>query len=158
MQADFSMPQNRLRCFSAPVATLSELAQIYSPTLTEVWLRIQIRDLAEFSGVKDKPSVEQLSDVAKVIIAEFYYLKITELMVFFQMFKSGKFGRFYGAVDGLVITEAIWEFLDYRTEQLRIIDHRRQEALKSEKILEMQRRASSGETLSYEEYLKTKIE
>lgn len=152
------MPENRLRCFSAPVATLSELAKIYSETLTEVWLRVQIRDLAEFSGVKDKPTIEQISDVARVIIAEFHYLKITELMVFFQMFKSGKFGKFYGAVDGLVITEGIWEFLDYRTEQLRIIERRRQETLKAEKVLEMERRKQNGETLSYEEYIKTKVQ
>lgn len=39
-------------------------------------------------------------------------------MYFFLLFKSGKFGRFYGAVDGLKIMEALREFCDMRDEHI----------------------------------------
>ena len=40
-------------------------------------------------------------------------------MDFFRLFKLGKFGKFYGNADPLVVTEALSKFLAYRA---RIID------------------------------------
>lgn len=48
---------------------------------------------------------------ANVIATEFYYLSVTELMLFFHRFKSGRYGRFYGSVDPLVITTSLRDFL-----------------------------------------------
>lgn len=98
--------------------TLSVVNEAFGKNITETWLAIQIRNLSEFSGVKDKIDTTQIDMLAKVIIATFHYLKVTELMHFFLLFKSGKFGKFFGAVDGLVITEALQDFCKERNEKL----------------------------------------
>lgn len=98
--------------------TLSVVNEAFGKNITETWLAIQIRNLSEFSGVKDKIDTTQIDMLAKVIIATFHYLKVTELMHFFLLFKSGKFGKFFGAVDGLVITEALQIFCKERNEKI----------------------------------------
>lgn len=99
--------------------TLSVLNDAFGKNITETWLAIQIRNLSEFSGVKDKIDTTQIDMLVKVIIATFKFLKVTELMHFFLLFKSGKYGKFYGSVDGLVITEALQDFCRERNETLR---------------------------------------
>lgn len=98
--------------------TLSVVNEAFGKNITETWLAIQIRDLSEFSGVKDKIDTTQIDMLVKVIIATFHYLKVTELMHFFLLFKSGKYGKFFGAVDGMVITEALQTFCKERNEKI----------------------------------------
>lgn len=54
-------------------------------------------------GVKDKLSTFQLDSISQVIMATWGYYKVSEMMLFFLQFKSGKYGKFYGAVDSMVI-------------------------------------------------------
>ena len=76
---------------------------------------------------------------------EFGYLKISELMLFFHWFKSGKFGRFYGSVDPLVITTSLRDFMK---ERVRVIEKYEQE--QREKAEEESRKRK----ISWEEYCK----
>ena len=103
------------------------MTEAYGENITETWLEIQLRDLSEFAGCKDKLSIQQIEQIAKVIILEFSFMKATELMHFFILFKSGKFGKFYGSVDGLVITEALQEFREMRREKLWALEQKRQQ-------------------------------
>lgn len=106
------------RCYMGKAPTLSVLNDAFGKNITETWLAIQLRNLSEFSGVKDKLDTAQIDMLAKTIIATFNYVKVTELMHFFLLFKSGKYGKFYGAVDGIVITEALQDFCRERNEKL----------------------------------------
>lgn len=117
------------RAYTGKAPTLSVLNDAFGCSTTEAWLAVQIRDLSEFSGCRDKLDIENIDKLAKVIIASFHHLKVTELMHFFLLFKSGKYGKFYGAVDGLVITEALQEFCHDRNETLhRIYEEERKRA------------------------------
>lgn len=60
----------------------------------------------------------QIEEVARVIISEFYYMKLSEIMLFFAYFKAGRYGNFYGCVDPLVITTALQRF---KTERMQWI-------------------------------------
>ena len=113
------------RCYTGKAPSLKVISEAYGENITETWLEIQLRDLSEFAGCKDKLSIQQIEQIAKVIILEFSFLKATELMHFFILFKSGKFGKFYGAVDGLVITEALQEFRQLRRERLWELEQKR---------------------------------
>lgn len=113
------------RCYIGKAPSLKVISEAYGENITETWLEIQLRDLSEFAGCKDKLSIQQIEQIAKVIILEFSFLKATELMHFFILFKSGKFGKFYGAVDGLVITEALQEFRQLRRERLWELEQKR---------------------------------
>ena len=87
MQYDYCTDLQRVYTGKAP--TLSVLNEAFGKNITETWLAIQIRNLSEFSGVKDKLDTAQIDMLAKTIIATFHYLKVTELMHFFLLFKSG---------------------------------------------------------------------
>jgi hypothetical protein len=116
--------------------TLRALNEAFGKNITETWLAIQIRNLSEFSGVKDKIDITQVDELSKVIIATFHYLKVTELMHFFLLFKSGRYGKFYGVVDGLAITEALQDFCKERKERISRFyqdEHRRKAEAEQER-------------------------
>lgn len=117
---------------SAPV--LSRLRVAYSEELVESWLEVQLYDLAEFSGCREKQSIAQRIETARLIITNFYYLKVTELMYFFQLFKSGFFGKFYGVVDGMVIMESLRRFLTIRMNEITKAERERLDAEKSARM------------------------
>jgi len=117
------------RCFLGTAPSIIRISKAYGYAVAESWLEIQLQDLSEYSGVKDKMQISQLTEVAKTIISNYGYLKVTEMMVFFQRFKADMYGKFYGAVDGLVITSALFEFLEYRS---KMIDKFNKEAKESE--------------------------
>lgn len=68
-------------------------------------------------------------------------------MLFFFRFKQGHYGKFYGAVDPLVITTSM---LDFMRERSAIIDRIEDEKRKAE------REKHAKEVVSYEEYLRMK--
>lgn len=113
----------------------------------ETLVALYVRDLSEFTGVKDKMSPRQMHYVASIIVSDYGFLTITEIIYFFHLFKSGRFGKFYGSVDGLVITNALQEFMQIRADMLDKIEHRRRK-IEQAKERERQKR----ECLTYEEY------
>ena len=126
---------NLQRCYLGKAPTLGVLNEAFGKNITETWLAIQIQNLSEFSGVKEKIEIPQTDMLVKVIIATFYYLKVTELMHFFLLFKSGRYGKFFGVVDGLVITEALQVFCRERNERIHQIkeeERKRKEAIEQE--------------------------
>lgn len=132
----YSYCRDLQRVYTGKAPTLSVLDEAFGKNITETWLAIQIRNLSEFSGVKDKLDTAQIDMLAKTIIATFHYLKVTELMHFFLLFKSGKYGKFYGAVDCIVITEALQDFCRERNEKLYQYEEeerKRKEAIEQER-------------------------
>ena len=102
VQSDFA--QSPVNCLFGSYPSMQELRSHYGKNAPIVWLIPQLKDLSEFCGVKDKMLNEQLQSCAKVIATEFGYLKTSELMLFFHLFKAGRYGQFYGAVDPMKIT------------------------------------------------------
>ncbi len=92
----------------------------------------QLDDLALYSGCRDKLTPEQVIALADVIVANYFCLKATELMTFFWWFKSGKYGKFYGAVDPLAIMAAMKEFMADRNRILERISQREDEERRAE--------------------------
>lgn len=106
------------RCFTGVAPSLTRVKKTYGNETVKNWLIAQLIDLCLFSSIKEKPEIEILENIAETIILLYGFLKVTELMVFFQRFKAGKHGVFYGIIDGIIITSAINTFLDYRKEML----------------------------------------
>lgn len=125
------------RCFTGDAPTLIEVRKAYSPETVDSWLDAQLTNLIVFCGVKGKDefSASAIVNALTAVIADnFGYLKLSELMLFFQQFKAGRYGRFYGSVDPMVITEALQSFLYFRAERIAAIDkaQRQEEELKRE--------------------------
>ncbi len=97
-------------CFFGDFPTFGMLREAYGNNAPVMWLIPQLYNLSEYCGCRDKLQGKPLEECASVIASEFFYLKISETMLFFHWFKSGRYGRFYGSVDPLVITTSIRDF------------------------------------------------
>lgn len=106
--------RNLDKAFRGNAPTLDLLAAAFGKAARDSWLDVQITELAAFSGCKDKFTICQLGNLIEIISEEYGNLKVTELMYFFRRFKAGDYGKFYGAVDPLVITCALKLFMDDR--------------------------------------------
>ena len=105
-------------CFLGDAPVLSELNMAYGELTATMWLVPQLYDLSEYCGCKDKLQGKPLEECASVIATEFYYLKVSEIMLFLHWFKAGRFGKFYGSVDPLVITSSLRDFIKQRNFHL----------------------------------------
>ena len=134
-------------CFFGYYPTLARLDREYCNTASIQWLNIQIYNLNEFCGCKDKMSPQQVLDCARTISTMYYYLKVSELMLFFFRFKAGFYGKFYGSVDPMVITTALSQFCKERGEANAKHDN----DIRMKQISEFKKNA-----ISYEEWKKSK--
>ena len=135
-------------CYFGDYPTLAELNAAYGRTMASQWLLPQIANLSEFSGARDVTEVQQ-EELSRIIAQEYHWLKVTELLLFFYKFKTGCYGRFYGAVDPLVITTALREFVGERNAA-----YTRHEQQERERIEEEERKAHPPVTR--EEWLRMK--
>lgn len=143
------------RCFTGEAPTLYEVRKYYSPEAVDSWLDAQLSNLVMFCGVKGKDEFTSsafVNAVTAVIADNFGYLKLSELMLFFQQFKAGKYGRFYGSIDPMVITEALQAFLDFRAERLVVIERELQRAELRKQETERANSERRGELLTKEEW------
>lgn len=141
------------KCFTGDTPTIFEVRRAYSAATVDSWLDIQLADLVRFCGVKGKEEFSQIIDpVIQVVSDNFGYLKLSELMLFFQQFKAGRYGRFYGTVDPMVITEALQQFLEFRSERLALIERSRRRAEQARRQAERAERELRGELLTAEEW------
>lgn len=116
--------RHKEKCLMGQCPTLVDIRRIWGNQCSETWIEIQLRDLAEYSGAREKPNILQLEEAARMICEEFYYLKLSELMLFFARYKTGHYGKFYGSVDLMAITEALQEFKLWRFDEINRIEER----------------------------------
>lgn len=115
--AQIQAAKNPERAFFGTAPSLALLKHTYGENTPAMWVIPQLFDLCEFTGVK-KMDEQQAEYLAEIISLEYGYLKVTELMVFFYRFKLGRYGRFYGSVDPMVILTALKEFLKERDQEI----------------------------------------
>ena len=135
-------------CLFANTPTLSELVAMYGKNAPIVWLTSQLYNLSEFCGAKEKMDVMTAERTASLIYAHYYYLKASELLLFFYKFSTGKYGRFYGTTDPLIIINALSQFVTQERNPA-IERHEAQERLKEK---EQERQYA----ITYEEYIQLK--
>ena len=98
------------RAFTGKAPALATVADAYGDEFAEAWLAVEIFNLALSSGVKDVHDYRDYLPMAKLLVPEFSYLKVTELLYFFGKCKTGRYGKFYGHIDFMQIGEALREF------------------------------------------------
>lgn len=140
-QASFA--QKKEKAITGDYPTLMDINNAYGKTFAKQWLYPQIADLSMFTGAKNL-NKEQQESLASIIAAEYRYLKVTELLLFFYFFKTGRYGRFYGSVDPMVITCALRDFIKERNIFLDQYEH---------ELNDMKRELEKSKpTMSYEEW------
>lgn len=135
------------RCISGNAPTLGAIGREYGEHVAVDWLMIELNDYQNFVGVKEdnKAALDVVSELSRMIFERYYYLKLSELMLFFQRLKYGDYGEMYGYVDAVRILRALGSFIEERNV---IIERLEQE----EK--EKKRASERKNAISYEEYLR----
>ena len=126
--------------------TLNDIDAAYGKGFSTEWMIAQIVNLSESTGAKNLTE-NQLLDLASIIATEYRHLKVTEILLFFYRFKTGRYGRFYGSVDPMVVTCAIREFVEERNQMIDRYDQEERE----QQFEEYKRTA-----ITHEEYLSQK--
>lgn len=104
------------RVFFGKAPKLRTLAEAYGHHTAESWLTIQLNDLSEFAGCKGKLSKRQYEELAKMILETYPHYNLAEFMLFCHRFKLCRYGRFYGAVDPMVILQSLDKFNEEREQ------------------------------------------
>ena len=133
---------------NSSIPTLGLLASTYGDETPLEWLKIQFGTLNDFAEVSTKIAREQLNELTEIFISEYYYLNAAEICFFIARFKSGKYGRFYGAIDPMKITSAM---LDYIRERRIDIERYEREQYRIQRQKEIEERGNNR--ISYAEYL-----
>lgn len=141
--------QHMERTYFGTAPTLSILVEGYGKQTAIVWICIQVENINNFAGVKEKMSVARQKELAELFLAEYPQLKVSELLLFFHRLKCGRYGRFYGMVDALFITSALLAFMDERKADINRIKA-------SRKKTEDNSKPSQGGGITYNEYLELK--
>lgn len=140
---------NPTQCVMGDYPTLAKIKAEYGEQFVYDWLAVHLNDYQNFVGVKEenKASYRTIKEVARMIYNRYYYLKITELMLFFQRLKYGDYGEMYGCIDAVRIMRALRTFFDERNQIIEKIEQRERER----KMEEDRKNA-----VSYEEYTEIK--
>lgn len=135
-------------CVMGDALTLSQLDGTYGKNASSLWLVPQLTDLSEFCNVQNSLSERHIVQLAQLISAEYFYLKITELMLFFRRMKTGSYGKVYGTVSPIDIMVALKQFVKERNEVMN-------EAETKQRELQLEEWSQSA--ITYEEYMKNKL-
>lgn len=100
----------------------------YGENMATMWLMPQIFDLVVYCNSKGTLNEQQIQFLAEAIANEYFYLKASELLLFFYRFKLGKYGQFYGVVDPMRVTMALEEFIKERNQALAKKEREAEEA------------------------------
>lgn len=128
--------------------TLNEINKAYGNGFAVEWMIPQIYNLTLFAGARNISEMQQ-EELARILVAEYSYLKISEVLLFFHLLKSGRYGKFYGSVDPMVVTCAMREFIKDRGEAISLY----------EKDERDKKAAEQGDTptLTYQEWMEVKM-
>lgn len=138
---------NEHECFMGNYPTIAQLNTIYGSKAPTMWLLPQLYNLSEYCGVKNKLEGTPIVECATIIANTFFYLKTSELMLFFYRFKAARYGKFYGNVDPMVIISSLRIFVTERNAFLEQV-----EAKKREEEMEEHKKNA----VTYEEYVRIK--
>ena len=84
--------RNEARAYLGSAPSLEVIAEGYGWQTAIVWLCIQIENLNNFTGVREKMPVARQKDLAALILAEYPNLKASEILLFFHRLKCGATG------------------------------------------------------------------
>lgn len=89
------------RCIMGKAPTLAKVKKEYGEQVALDWLRIEINDYQHYVAVKDEAVIEAdvATEMAAFILADWYWLKLSEVMLFFRWLKTGKYGELYGRIN-----------------------------------------------------------
>lgn len=107
--------------------TLEAVSVTYTQEYARNWLCLHIYELGEYCGVRAKMLPGQIISLCNMILGEYGYLKVTEVMLFIHDFKMAKIRDrkgdvigFYGSADPAIVSKALAEWERHRVGELQL--------------------------------------
>lgn len=94
-------------------------------------VQILILNLCEFFSVGKNMNNNQIKETARLLVKDYYYLKIDDLRLFFDKMKGGAYGQLYDRLDGSVILNNLREYCEERISVAEELNHKKHVELKS---------------------------
>lgn len=105
--------------------SLAKANKIHGDGTAQTIIVFYIANLDHFVG-KGTISQMQIDELAGLILSEYYYLKITELAMFFKRAKLGHYGELYGKVNPLWVMTALRRFKSDRDASINAYEVQRE--------------------------------
>lgn len=134
-------------CITGNYPTLAQLKNSYGDKAAIAWLIPQITDCVAFTNNKGVLNDRQVEALAALIASDYFYLKVSEIMLFFHKFKLGKYREIYGNFSSMAITLSLNEFLTERNSIYSRIELEKEW---------QKRKEEKKAAISYSEYIKSK--
>lgn len=104
-----------MRCFFGSAPTLRTVELAFGDDVSVAWLIAQLTDMSASCGTKKKMAdKDQLKQLAEMIAQRYYWLRASELMLFFWRVKIGDYMETWGEVDGREVMKALKLFIKDR--------------------------------------------
>lgn len=135
---------------SSPV--LGNIEEAYGERMAMKWVFLHLSHVLSMAGIKvDNASItQQLTMMANTILKHYAYMKASALMLFFDRFKAGYYGVFYGTFDPMRFMEALRTFDQWQRDEAWRIHQQRDQQRREE---ERQRRLDDPAVMTYDEYV-----
>lgn len=114
--------KNPLSAITNESPTLLVVDTAFGEGTSTDWIMAELEDLSEYCGCSNKFTTDQMEQTGDFIKTRYKNLKITELLLFFGWLKSGKYGKFYGALDPIFVMESLIEFNMSKARMLKQIE------------------------------------
>lgn len=153
------------RAYIASCPTLATYDKLYGEGCAEDWVCTQITVLFAASASRERGLADGIRLFASAFAAEVRQFKLSELMLFFARYKSGKYDNSYASFDAKRIGNAFFkEFLKERTYELDRVELARvQQQIEDRRFIappgytsftwyqELKRRAQAGDAQAAEQ-------
>lgn len=103
-----------------------------APAETVLIVAVMIEMLSDFFNVTNTFKEEQRNETARLIINEFYWLKLVDIDLFFRRLKTGYYGEFYNRIDGQVVMAKLREYCEERAAKAVEVNLNKHKQLKDE--------------------------
>lgn len=123
--------------FNSHSNALSGLKKEFGVSKVSSALNVLIIDLIKFYAVGKNIGAEQVQETTRLILQDFYFLKIEDFRLFFDRMKSGHYGQVYDRMDGNVILVNLRKYCDERMDfaaNMQLEKHKQVKADVDEKL------------------------
>ena len=114
------------------ICSVEQVLKLESPSLSVIrkehgepktldLLNTIIADLALFFSVGKGMDRKQAEETSRLLLKEYYFLKVEDLKLFSDNFKLGKYGTIFDRIDGNVILEKLALYCNDRSEKAEAI-------------------------------------
>jgi hypothetical protein len=117
--------KSELACVASNMPSLARLRSISGEVKAEAYVKLWLIYIDELLNLKERMSELQVTEVARLVVSEYYYLNIADLNLLISKVSLGEYGKAY---DRLSINQIMWWFLQYSSDRAAEVERTNYEA------------------------------